>query len=485
MLPQEVTLTFAKEDMASYDTYGAGCYVLEAGDYIVSINSDSHNVIDSVNVNVADTITYDENNKRESDGVAATNQFADYAEGEVTYLSRADSFANYAEATAAPASFEMPADAKATFKNVSNYDEAAAAEDEDPDAEMPTTGKDAGLKLVDMRGLDYDDAQWDTFMDQLTVEEMNGLTSLGGYQTAAIASVEKYRTNDCDGPASINNNFTGQGSVGFPAAVVISGTWNDDLAYAFGDSIGTMADEMDTAGWYGPAMNIHRTAFAGRNFEYYSEDGVLSGFIAANAILGAQDHGVYAYMKHFALNDQETNRTEMVCTWSNEQAIREIYLKPFEKAVKVGNSHAVMSAFNYIGNRWAGGSNNLLTNVLRNEWGFVGLVETDYFGVYGYMNADQAIRNGGDIMLVNYATAANDMKYTESAGAVTELRRAAKNILYTVANSRQYSEKGIEMSIQPNRWETILRTVNIAVVILLVLWEVLLILNYRKRTKKA
>ncbi len=481
---ETLEISFAKEEMASFDSKTAGAYVLEAGDYIVSINSDSHNVIESITVNVGETITYGADNARESDNTAAVAVF-DYAEGNVEYLSRADGFANYATATAAPASYEMDDEHKATFYNLSNYDAEAGALDEDPDAEFPTTGADAGLKLVDMRGVEYDDAQWDTFMDQLTIEEMNSLTSLGGYQTAAIDSVEKYRTNDCDGPASINNNFTGQGSVGFPAAVVIAATWNDDLAYAFGDSIGQMADEMDTAGWYGPAMNIHRTAFAGRNFEYYSEDGVLSGMIAANAIIGAQEHGVYAYMKHFAMNDQETNRTNMVCTWSNEQAIREIYLKPFEKAVKIGDSHAVMSAFNYIGNRWAGGNNELLTTVLRDEWGFVGLVETDYFGVYGYMNADQAIRNGGDIMLVNYPTAANDMKYTETAGAQQELRRAAKNILYTVANSRQYSELGIEQSTQPNRWETILKGVNVAVILILVLWECVLIMNYRKRKAAA
>ncbi|MDO4621038.1 MAG: glycoside hydrolase family 3 N-terminal domain-containing protein, partial [Lachnospiraceae bacterium] len=441
---ETLTITFATEEMASYDTYGAGAYVLEKGDYIVSINSDSHNVIDSVEVKVAEDVVYGDDNKRESDQVAASNQFADYAEGDVEYLSRADGFANYEKATAAPTVFEMADDAKSTFYSVVNYNAEAAAADEDADAEFPTTGKNAGIKLADMRGVDYNDPQWDTFMDQLTVEEMNGLTSLGGYQTAEIDSVGKYRTNDCDGPASINNNFTGQGSVGFPAAVVIAATWNDDLAHAFGDSIGTMADQMDTAGWYGPAMNIHRTAFAGRNFEYYSEDGVLSGMIAANAIIGAQEHGVYAYMKHFALNDQETNRTSMLCTWSTEQAMREVYLKAFEKAVKVGGSKAVMSSFNYIGNRWAGGSASLLKNVLRDEWGFVGFVETDYFGVYGYMNADQAVRNGTDLMLVNYPTSANDMKYTETAGAQQALRQSAKNILYTVANSRQYTELGIQ-----------------------------------------
>lgn len=161
---------------------------------------------------------------------------------------------------------------------------------------------------------------------------MDSLIALGGYQSVAVSSVGKVQAIDCDGPASINNNFTKQGSIGFPSAVMIAATWNTDLAYSFGESIGKMADDMGVSGWYAPAMNIHRSAFAGRNFEYYSEDGVLSGAIASHAIMGSQDQGVYAFMKHFALNDQETNRCGMLCTWASEQAIREIYLKPLKPA---------------------------------------------------------------------------------------------------------------------------------------------------------
>ena len=483
---QTLSFSLALEQMASYDTYGYGCYVLEAGDYEISINRDAYDKIDSKTYTLAEDIVYGKNNKRDSDKTAATNHFADYAEGNVTYLSRKDGFANYAEATAAPANFSMPAESKASFYNIQNYLTAEeTAKDEDSSAKMPATGQKGSLKLVELRGLAYDDPKWDQLLDQLTVKEMNSLTSLGGYQTAAIASIEKYRTNDCDGPASINNNFTKQGSVGFPAAVMIAATWNDDLAYAFGDSIGTMACEMNVSGWYGPAMNTHRSAFAGRNFEYYSEDGVLAGSIAANAIKGAQAHGVYAYMKHFALNDQEANRCAMLCTWATEQAIREIYLKPFEISVKEGNSQAVMSSFNYIGNRWAGGSSSLLKDVLRDEWGFTGFVETDYFGVYGYMNADQAVRNGTDLMLVNYATATNDMRFTTTAGAVSALREAAHHILYVVANSFAYSDYGLELAQADTLWETVLFWVNIVVAVIIVLWEVLLVLNFVKRGKKT
>ncbi len=464
---ETVTVTFAVEDMASYDSKELGGYVLEQGDYIISINSDAHNIIDSKTYTVAERVDYVGDNKRESDLITATNQF-DYAEGNIEYLSRADKFANYDKATAAPASMEMAEDAKANFYNISNYLTAeATALDEDPDAGEITTGASNGLKLKDMVGLEKDDPQWDTFMDQLTLDDMNAVISLGGYQTNSIESVGKVRTNDCDGPASINNNFTGVGSIGFPVGVVVAATWNKELAHAFGDSIGKMANEMDVSGWYAPAMNNHRTAFAGRNFEYYSEDGLLSGWIAAEAVKGSQENGVYAYMKHFALNDQEQNRCDMVCTWSNEQAIREIYLKPFEMCVKDADCLAVMSSFNYIGNRWAGGSSSLCKTVLRDEWGFKGFVETDYFGVYGYMSSDQAIRNGTDLMLVNYPTATNDVQFRETNGAKKAMRDSAKNILYVVANSRAYYPENLSEGMAS--WKVMMYVADAVVAALCVL----------------
>ncbi|MEG2958739.1 MAG: glycoside hydrolase family 3 C-terminal domain-containing protein, partial [Oscillospiraceae bacterium] len=333
---ETVTLTFNEEDMASYDEKTAGCYVLEAGDYGISVRANSHDVIAEEVYTVEKTITYNESNPRSTDSAPAVNQFDDDA-GNVTYLSRRDGFANYAEATAAPKTHTMPEEQKATFLNNSNYD----TKNYDNAADVaPITGAKNGKTLAELRGLDYDDPAWEPLLDQLTTADMNSIISLGGYQTTAAQSVGKLSTIDCDGPASINNNFTGVGSIGFPAAVMIAATWSEDLAADFGDSIGKMADEMGVSGWYAPAMNNHRSAFAGRNFEYYSEDGFLSGKIAANAILGAEQHGVYAYMKHFALNDQETARSDMLCTWSNEQAIREIYLKPFELSVKEGGVKA-------------------------------------------------------------------------------------------------------------------------------------------------
>lgn len=474
---ENVTVTFKAEDMASYDTYGKGCYVLEKGDYVISINADSHTVLDSKVYNVASDIVYDASNKRESDVEVADNKF-DFAEGNVTYLSRADGFANYAEATAAPADFELPAEAKATFYNNSNWN----PEDfNNADDVAPTTGAKNGLKLKDMVGVDYNDAQWDTFLDQLTVSDMDSLIALGGYQSVAVSSIGKVQAIDCDGPASINNNFTQQGSIGFPSAVMIAATWNTDLAHDFGTSIGKMADDMDVSGWYAPAMNIHRSAFAGRNFEYYSEDGVLSGAMAANAIMGSQEQGVYAFMKHFALNDQETNRCGMLCTWSNEQAIREIYLKPFEISVKDADCHAVMSSFNYIGTRWTGGCKELLKNVLRGEWGFVGFVETDYFGVSGYMTADQCVRNGNDLML---CTTGNDFNTVTvlTNSSKQALRESAKNILYTVVNSRAYAEEDLNPGMA--KWQIVLIGADVLVALLFVTLEVKTLKGYKKRKEE-
>lgn len=471
---ETVSVTFNVEDMASYDTKGTGSYVLEAGDYSISIRSDSHNILDEQTYTADSTVAYD--NGRSTDAVPAVNQFSDAA-GDVTYLSRADGFANYAAATAYPENFSMSDAHKGSFLNNGNYDAAAY---NDPADVMPTTGAKNGATLSDLRGKDYDDPAWETLLDQLTIADMDTLIALGGYSTAAVASVGKLQTVDCDGPASINNNFTMQGSIGFPSAVMIASTWNEDMAEHFGESIGRMADEMGVSGWYAPAMNTHRSAFGGRNFEYYSEDGLLSGKMAAGAIRGARAHGVYAYMKHFALNDQENARDLMLCTWSNEQAIREIYLKPFELAVKEGGCQAVMSSFNYIGTEWAGACSALLQNVLRDEWGFCGMVLTDYFVNGGYMDADRGIRNGNDCCLVAYDAGDNHLSDTTSATSVKAMRQASKNIMYTVVNSRAYDPANIKGGLEG--WQIAFAVADTVIVLGLAALELLVVRKgYAKR----
>lgn len=459
---ETVTIEFTAEEMASYDEKTSKAYILEAGDYEISLRSDSHTVVDIKVYTVDQTIVYNENNARSTDEVAAVNQL-DFATGDVIYLSRADGFANYAQATAKPSNFSMSDEDKATFFNNSNYDPTAYNNDSD---QMPVTGAKNGVKLADLRGLSYDDEKWETLLDQLSVSEMDSLIALGGYQTNTITSIGKVQTIDCDGPASINNNFTGTGSIGFPAGVMIANTWNVDLGLAFGESIGKMADQMGVSGWYAPAMNMHRSAFAGRNFEYYSEDPFLSGKIAAYAVIGAENQGVYAYLKHFALNDQETNRTSQLCTWFNEQSAREIYLRPFEICVKEGGAKAIMSAFNFYGTSPAGANSEVLNSILREEWGFRGFVLTDYYGVYGYQDADRMIRNGNDCMLVAYDTETNHLTDTESATSVQAMRQSSKNILYTVVNSRAYDADNLNMGLMPWQIAAIVIDVLFALAIL-------------------
>ena len=227
-----------------------------------------------------------------------------------------------------------------------------------------------------------------------------------------------------------------------------------------------------------PAMNGHRSAFDGRNFEYYSEDSVLAGYIGASSIAGAQSYGVYAYMKHFALNDQQTNQSKLLCTWADEQAIREIYLRPFEISAKVGGCKAVMSSWNYIGNQWAGACNALLNGVLRGEWGFRGMVITDGFHFTDYMDSDRAIRNGCDLMLKNYDVATNHLTDTTSATGVKAMRQACKNIMYTVVNSRVYDPAN---TVSTPIWRTAMIVVNVLLAVLLVVLEVLTFKSYKKK----
>lgn len=473
---QTVKIEFDDDDMASYDQKDAKAYVLEQGDYDISIQSDSHHVIGHQKVTVKDTVTYNsDSNTHNGDAVAATNEF-DYAAGDVTYLSRAGHFANYAKATAAPTNFSMSDEAKAEFTNNSNYDPKKYDNDSD---EMPTTGAKNGLKLYQMYGKDYDDADWDKLLDQLTFDDMDNLIANGGYGTPAVKSVGKIQLTDADGPASLNNNFTGVGSIGFPASTAFACTWNRDLAKQFGEMIGDMAHDMHVAGWYAPAMNIHRSAFSGRTFEYFSEDSLLSGAMASNEIAGAKSKGVYSFMKHFALNDQETNRTNMVCTWANEQSIRETYLKPFEMSVKEGGAQAVMSSFNYIGYTYAGASSNLLQTVLRDEWGFKGFVLTDYFGGYGYQNADQEVRAGNDSMLAT--TKITNHITDKSATSVKAMRQAAHNILYTAANSWQYANG--EPKVATPIWKTAMYVAWGVVAVLVIGLEIVAIKRYLNRKK--
>ena len=471
---QTVTVTFSIEDMASYDENHAKAYVLEKGDYAISINSDSHTVLDQKTYTADKDVVYKGENKRASDDTAATNVFED-AKGDVTYLSRADHFANYEEATAAPASAELGEPYVSEYHLNSNFDKTTYLNDEDV---MPTTGADNGLTLADMRDADYDDPRWEKLLDQLTVDEMANMIAMAGYQTAAMDSVGKVATLDFDGPAAINNNFTGVGSIGFPIEVVVASTWNKELAQAWGECMGKISQEMGAEGWYAPGMNTHRTAFGARNYEYFSEDGVLAGNMGAKAVEGARKYGVYSYIKHFALYE---GNAKMVSVWSNEQAIREIYLKPFEISVKQGGANAVMVSWSFLGDKWTGESSNLMNTVLRDEWGFRGMALTDFFrnNGHGFMNADAALANGVDVMLSTFNGEENNVANPEHPTSVLQMRNACKNVMYTVVSSWAYDGEHEETGME--NWKKAGIGIDIVIALFMAGMEVLVIRGYKKR----
>ena len=471
---QTVTVTFSIEDMASYDENNAKAYVLEKGDYVISINSDSHTVLDQKTYTADKDVVYKGENKRASDDTAATNVFED-AKGDVTYLSRADHFANYEEATAAPASAELGEPYVSEYHLNSNFDKTTYLNDEDV---MPTTGADNGLTLADMRDADYDDPRWEKLLDQLTVDEMANMIAMAGYQTAAMDSVGKVATLDFDGPAAINNNFTGVGSIGFPIEVVVASTWNKELAQAWGECMGKISQEMGAEGWYAPGMNTHRTAFGARNYEYFSEDGVLAGNMGAKAVEGARNYGVYSYIKHFALYE---GNAKMVSVWSNEQAIREIYLKPFEISVKQGGANAVMVSWSFLGDKWTGESSNLMNTVLRDEWGFRGMALTDFFrnNGHGFMNADAALANGVDAMLSTFNGEENNVANPEHPTSVLQMRNACKNVMYTVVSSWAYDGEHEETGME--NWKKAGIGIDTVIALFMAGMEVLVIRGYKKR----
>ena len=378
-------------------------------------------MVASVSVAATDATTYA---KDSVTGTEITNQF-DNAERGLVYLSRNDWAGTFPTAETV---VYTAGDRAANFEYV--------VTDEGLTKETVQWEQTNGLKLQDMQGKDYDDPDWDKLIFQMSKSEMKGLIGGAGWKTNKYESIGKPKTLDLDGPAGFSEfyNVDSLGGVQYPVEVVIASTWNTEIAEKMGDAIAAEATAYGITGWYGPAMNIHRSPFAGRNFEYYSEDGFIGGKMGAATVEAAWKHGVYAYIKHFALNDQETNRSAKgVMTWSNEQAIREIYLKPFELSVKEGGAIAVMSSFNRIGDIWSGGHRGLLTNVLRNEWGFKGFVLTDAVQST-HMITSQGLRAGNDawlsVSVVSTTTNDEHSDYTWTC-----IKNAAHRMLYVIANS--------------------------------------------------
>lgn len=419
-----LTISFPLRDMSSYDMITEEAFVLDAGEYQIKLGRNVHDIVETQSYNVATKVVYDTD---DATGNEIENRF-DYATGDLTYLSRNDWEGTYPtdDDTNYTASDELLAAIEA-YKNPAPSTEA-----------LPTTGADNGIKLSDLRGLEYDDPKWEKFLDQFTYKELKTIFTEGGWHSTAIERLGIPDTRMLDGPAGINSMFVPVSAAAYPTEMMVASTWNDDLAYELGAHIGAEAVAYDIQVWYAPAMNLHRTAQGGRNFEYYSEDPVLSGMIAASTIRGAQDKGVIVTVKHFILNNEETNARSGIHCWINEQAFRELYLRPFEISVKEGGANGAMSAFTHIGHKWSGANPELLEDVLRGEWGFTGLVTTDACMPGGFMDAGLACRNGNDLMLDmglgNCGKAVDDAYKADPAGVLSGLRDCAHNICYSILN---------------------------------------------------
>ncbi len=499
---EDVTLELTVSDMASYDYVGkiinGGGYVLEDGNYTLTLRTDAHNLAGnkivggSGSVHNSDTIIYkisenthciEESKNRftgsdTTDGVAIDGNSDGSAE--ITYLSRKDfegTFpaefgenramtdkiksrnlyntswqtawdAKWAEANGNPSAPEFGASPTAPDYFVGKEVEK---EIEKPDGsttkEKVYELNELGLKL----GMDYDANEWEELLNHIPQSQMEDLVLHGYVKTKAVQAINKPQTNDRDGPnqaASFSDGY--ENAVGF-SSITLAQTWNLELAYSMGLTFGAYCAENAITGWYGPGVNVHRSPFGGRNYEYYSEDALMSGLMCAKVVSAAKNRGVFSYLKHICLYEGESGRDGMY-TWLTEQALREIYLRPFEIAVRRGGSNAIMTSYGRIGAVWTGGSEALLTEVCRDEWGFKGAFLTDYADHHDFMNGDQMIRAGGDIWMDGWnsnGAFTNSMKSTVAYKYA--LRTATKNVLYmwmnTLATNATYNESADDIVI--------------------------------------
>lgn len=460
--PGKVTLELDVRDMASYDYSdangnGVKGYELDSGVYTIYITDNAHGWADENVIKFTYTVPETEEGvgfvyeNDDATNAPVNNLFDDVSSGiaQENYLSRKDDFANFENLKGASEASYRDRDRAFTDSLTYRLNDKEGDPwyaNEAPEQSKRPVSYSQSIKLYELIGKPYNDELWNKFMDQLTVDQMVTLISTGNFRTLALENVDKPLTTEADGPMGFAL-FMGDDAVYdtcyYASECVLAATFNKDLAYEMGKMVGNeglIGNERDGnerdgvtpySGWYAPAMNIHRSPFGGRNFEYYSEDGYLSGVMASNVAKAAKQKGLYTFAKHFALNEQETKRdyTGLV-TWANEQSMREIYFKPFEMSVKDGGITALMTAFNRIGVTWTGGSYPLLTQLLREEWGFEGMVITD-FNLKSYMNADQMIRAGGDLSL----SPGKSPSSTSTPTDIANIRRAVKNIMFTVANS--------------------------------------------------
>ncbi|MBR2809817.1 MAG: glycoside hydrolase family 3 protein [Solobacterium sp.] len=535
---ETVTLVFNKEDMASYcDTYknddgSIGCWMLEEGDYTITLGKNSHDAWETHDIQIPQTIWYSGDNLRQSDRdaqsamdeegtvlnypaaaeanpdaayVSVHNRFqdaTDYMHEEAALLTRADWKNTQPTAPQAKALSEERLNRLIHF-DLENDPVLGNSSSLISTDVQPVSKQDNGLTLSDMRGLSFYDGTWDLLLNQLDYdsEEVTNLLFNSAFTTGPISAIGKPATVDHDGPQGwgMTGAEGGPETCAYPTEVVVASTWNTELAYEYGEAIGQEALVIGFTGWYGPGLNTHRSAFNGRNFEYYSEDALLAGKMAAACISGASDQGVISYVKHFVMDDYE-GPTTCLTVWLTEQALRENYLKSYEIAFKearmkiryiadsegtvkekvMRGATGVMAAVNTIGSDWCFSSYELQTNLLRGEWGFQGAVTTDMFLRCTEAATDMTLRSGTDLKMWFVPTMADDIT---SATARTAYRRAIKDVCFAYANSNlmQGAAPGSSVTYGTAPWVYML----IAIDTLLAAGIVALIVAMLKRKEQA
>lgn len=453
---ETVTVHVDQESMKTYDSAGEGTYIMDAGDYYLVAGTDAHNALNNIlaakGKTTADGMTengnaalaakhtvHSQDNTTYAKSAATdekiSNQFDDVDlttyDNSFTYLSRSDWTGSW------PATY---ADGKWTasqkFLDALTIDTAQSEPEQKPttDTDNPSYGKLNASMLMDT---DYADESWSALIGQMSVKELDQLVRIGGYATKSVSSTQLPATTDKDDPAGISSTLVGgESGMGYPSEIVIAATWNSDLAESFGKAIGEDSLALKVAVWYGPACNIHRNPYGGRAFECFSEDSYLSGAMCAKVVAGAGSKGVVSTVKHFALNDQETNRMGGAI-FANEQTIRQLYLRPFEMSVRDGGATAMMASMNRIGSRWTGGHKGLMTNTLRGEWGFNGFVVTDQasYSVFAYEDLREGLEAGTDLWLNTDAGLWKLPDDDMTDGVIANMQRAAHNISYAISRS--------------------------------------------------
>ena len=484
---ETVTITVDKYDLATYDWVVNKGYILEAGKYYLAIGSDAHDALNNILAAKGMTGMVDQNGQEvtgsaekaynwtlaQTDtesfansyvtGTPVTNLFDDldlnyYGDGLVKYTTRSDwnTFPETIEGLTA--NEKMIEGLHFTYKPGSNTDTSGFK-----------SGQDNGLTLAALAGADYDDPRWESLIDQLSVDDL--MTVVARAIKNPVLSISKPLNYLKDGPQSITGSASSGGglyyespigesmltnpddaptdtpAVAYTSEVVIASTWNVELVEKLGEAFGEDGLWTLVQHHYSPAANIHRTPYSGRNFEYYSEDGFLSGVLASAEVKGETSKGMITYIKHFALNDQETNRNG-VCTFANEQAFREIYLRAFEYAFTKGGANAAMGAFSRIGVTWSGAHKGLMTDLLQNEWGFHGLLDTDY-ALWSHMEAKSAVMAGTTDFAITDNTRSDELManlFTD-ADLYAAVREAAHRNLYVIANSAEMNGFASNMHI--------------------------------------